>query len=60
VDWAEAIMTRMSRMRTASGWAGAAAEGVEGIAQFHELAARHADEPAGVVIETDRACSLPR
>jgi hypothetical protein len=37
-------------------------EGVEGIARFHELAARHAEESADVVIgiETDRACSPPR
>ena len=51
-------MTCMSRTRTASAWAGAWwPEGVEGIARFHELAARHADEPGEVVIgiETERS-----
>ena len=49
-------MTCMCRMRTASGWAGRLPEGVEGIARFHELAARPVDEPAEVMIgiETDR------
>ncbi len=53
---ADPTMTCMSRMRTASGWRGRLPGGVEGMARFHELAARHAQEPAEVVIgiETDR------
>ncbi len=45
------------RMRTAGGWAVAGLpEGVDGIARFHELVSRHAQEPGEVVagIETDR------
>ena len=57
VDWAEAhhdVHVQDEDGRRLGG--GRLPEGVEGIARFHELAARHAPEPAEVVIgiETDR------
>ena len=57
VDWAEAhhdVHVQDENGKRLGG--GRLPEGVEGIARFHELAARHAQEPAGVVIgiETDR------
>jgi hypothetical protein len=57
VDWAEAhhdVHLEDEQGRRLGG--GRLPEGVEGIARFHELAARHADDPAEVVIgiETDR------
>jgi transposase len=57
VDWAEAhhdvLLVNAEGRRLAGG---RLPEGVEGIARFHELAARHADDPGQVVIgiETDR------
>ena len=57
VDWAEThhdvYFTDEQGRKLASG---RLAEGVEGIARFHDLAAAHADEPGQVVvgIETDR------
>ena len=57
VDWAEAhhdvLFVDADGKRLAGG---RLPEGVEGIARFHELAARHADDPGQVVIgiETDR------
>ena len=46
-------MTCMFRMSRAAGWL---ADGVEGMARFHDLVAAHAEEPQDVVIgiETDR------
>ena len=57
VDWAEAhhdVHVQDEDGKRLGG--GRLPEGVEGIARFHELAARHAQEPAEVVIgiETDR------
>ena len=57
VDWAEAhhdVHVQDENGRRLGG--GRLPEGVDGIARFHELAARHAQEPAEVVIgiETDR------
>ena len=57
VDWAEAhhdVLVVDARGRRLGG--GRLPEGVEGIARFHELAARHAEDPGEVVIgvETDR------
>jgi Transposase/Transposase IS116/IS110/IS902 family len=57
VDWAEAhhdVRVQDENGKKLGG--GRLPEGVEGIARFHELAARHADEPADVVtgIETGR------
>jgi hypothetical protein len=57
VDWAEAhhdVFVEDDQGRRLAG--GRLAEGVQGIARFHELAAAHADEPGQVVIgiETDR------
>jgi hypothetical protein len=57
VDWAEAhhdVHVEDEQGRKLAG--GRLPEGVEGIARFHELVARHAEDPAGVVIgiETDR------
>jgi transposase len=57
VDWAEAhhdVHVQDEGGKRLGG--GRLPEGVEGIARFHELAARHAQEPAEVVIgiETDR------
>jgi len=57
VDWAEAhhdVHLEDEQGRRLGG--GRLPEGVEGIARFHELAARHADDPAEVVIGigTDR------
>ena len=57
VDWAEAhhdVHVQDGEGRRLGG--GRLAEGVEGIARFHELAAQHAHDPGGVVIgiETDR------
>ena len=57
VDWAEAhhdVHVQDESGKRLGG--GRLPEGVEGIARFHELAARHAEEPAEVVIgiETDR------
>jgi hypothetical protein len=57
VDWAEAhhdVHVEDEQGRRLGG--GRLPEGVEGIARFHELAARHAEDPGEVVIgiETDR------
>ncbi len=57
VDWAEAhhdVHVQDEDGKRLGG--GRLPEGVEGIARFHELVARHADEPGEVVIgiETDR------
>jgi transposase len=57
VDWAEShhdVYVQDEQGRKLAG--GRLAEGVEGIARFHELAAAHAGEPGQVVIgiETDR------
>jgi Transposase/Transposase IS116/IS110/IS902 family len=57
VDWAEAhhdVLFMDAEGKRLAG--GRLPEGVEGIARFHELAARHADDPGQVVIgiETDR------
>ena len=57
VDWAEAhhdVHVQDESGKRLGG--GRLPEGVEGIARFHELAARHAQEPGDVVIgiETDR------
>ena len=57
VDWAEShhdVYFQDEQGRKLAG--GRLAEGVEGIARFHELAAAHAGEPGQVVIgiETDR------
>jgi transposase len=57
VDWAEAhhdVHVQDEQGRKLGG--GRLSEGVEGIARFHELAARHAADPGEVVIgiETDR------
>ena len=57
VDWAGAhhdVLLVDAEGRRLGG--GRLPEGVEGIARFHELAARHAEEPGEVVIgvETDR------
>ena len=57
VDWAEAhhdVFLVDAEGRRLGG--GRLPEGVEGIARFHELAARHAEDPGEVVIgiETDR------
>jgi transposase len=57
VDWAEAhhdVHVQDENGKRLGG--GRLPEGVEGIARFHELAARHAEEPGEVVIgiETDR------
>src|SRR5258705_11664007 len=57
VDWAEAhhdVHVQDENGKRLGG--GRLPEGVEGIARFHELAARHAQEPSEVVIgiETDR------
>jgi transposase len=57
VDWAEAhhdVHVQDESGKKLGG--GRLAEGVEGIARFHELAARHAGDPGEVVIgiETDR------
>ena len=57
VDWAEAhhdVLFVDADGKRLTG--GRLPEGVEGIARFHELAARHADDPGQVVIgiETDR------
>jgi transposase len=57
VDWAEAhhdVHVQDENGRRLGG--GRLPGGVDGIARFHELAARHAQEPAEVVIgiETDR------
>jgi Transposase/Transposase IS116/IS110/IS902 family len=57
VDWAEAhhdVHVQDENGKKLGG--GRLPEGVAGIARFHELAARHADEPGDVVIgiETDR------
>ena len=57
VDWAEAhhdVHVQDEAGRRLAG--GRLAEGVEGIARFHELAGAHADDPGEVVIgiETDR------
>ena len=57
VDWAEArhdVLLVDEQGRRLGG--GRLPDGLEGIARFHELAARHAEDPAQVVIgiETDR------
>jgi len=57
VDWAEAhhdVLLVDAEGRRLAG--GRLPEGVEGIARFHELAARHCDDPGQVIIgiETDR------
>src|ERR1700734_710851 len=57
VDWAEAhhdVHVQDENGKRLGG--GRLPEGVEGIARFHELAARHAQDPGQVVtgIETDR------
>jgi len=57
VDWAEAhhdVLVVDAEGRRLGG--GRLPEGAGGIARFHELAARHADDPGQVVIgiETDR------
>ena len=57
VDWAEAhhdVHVQDEHGQRLGG--GQLPEGVEGIARFHELAARHAQEPGDVVtgIETGR------
>ena len=56
VDWAEAHHDVLFVDGDRTTGRGRLPEGVEGIARFHELAARHADDPGQVVIgiETDR------